>query len=104
MKSKTAPRTSQKLQLRHKQKSVYPRAHVGHVAHFTDALYIWFIALVGAIAALCDRYRINRRRRFIEDNQYEQAVEDSKRRQSAGTSENQPTRPKKRPHGDVCER
>ena len=36
VKSKTAPRTPQKLQLRHKQKSVYPRAHV---AHFTAAVY-----------------------------------------------------------------
>ena len=39
MKSKTAPRTSQKLQLRHKQKSVYPRAHV---AQFTTAFYRQF--------------------------------------------------------------
>ena len=50
---------------------------------------IWFVALVGAIATWFDRYRKNRRRRFIEDNQYEQAVEDSKRRQSAGTSDNE---------------
>ena len=39
MKSKTAPRTSQKLQLRHKQKSVYPRADV---AQFTAAFYRQF--------------------------------------------------------------
>ena len=36
MQSKTAPRTPQKLQLRHKQKSGYTRAHV---AHFTAAFY-----------------------------------------------------------------
>ena len=39
VKSKTSPRTSQKLQLRHKQKSVYPRAHV---AQFTVAFYRQF--------------------------------------------------------------
>ena len=39
VKSKTAPRTSQKLQLRHKQKSVYPRADV---AQFTVAFYRQF--------------------------------------------------------------